>query len=75
MKGGLAVKTKEQQKLLTLQQASDEFGPPYHVLRDLVNRGHMPSIRLGDSKRIWVRRCDVETMIERGAVQTELTTR
>ncbi len=54
-------------KLLTLQQASEEFGPPYTSLRDLVIQGHLPSVQLGDSRRIWVRREDVEELIERGA--------
>ena len=52
--------------LLTLQQASAEFGPPYTSLRDLVIRGHLPSVTLGDSRRIWIRREDLEKLIERG---------
>lgn len=52
-------------KLLTLQQAHAEFGPPYTSLRDLVMRGHLPAVRLGDSRRIWVRREDLERLIER----------
>ena len=53
-------------RLLTLQQASTEFGPPYTSLRDLVINGHLPKVVLGDSRRIWVRREDVEKLIERG---------
>ena len=52
-------------KLLTLQQASEEFGPPYTSLRDLVIRGLLPSVRLGDTRRIWIRREDLERLIER----------
>jgi excisionase family DNA binding protein len=52
-------------RLLTLQQASREFGPPYTSLRDLVIRGHLPGVRLGDGRRIWVRRTDLERLVER----------
>ena len=50
--------------LLTLQRASREYGPPYTSLRDLVVRGHLPSVKLGDSRRIWVKRADIEHLIE-----------
>ena len=50
--------------LLTLQRASREYGPPYTSLRDLVVRGHLPSVRFGDSRRIWVKRADIERLIE-----------
>lgn len=55
-----------QPKLVTLQQASEEYGPPYTSLRDLVLRGMLPRVRLGDSRRIWVKRADVENLIEQG---------
>lgn len=51
--------------LLTLQQASEEFGPPYTTLRDLVIRGFLPRVRLGESERIWVRREDLQRLIVR----------
>lgn len=51
--------------LLSLQQASAEFGPPATSLRDLVLRGHLPAIRFANSKRIWIRREDLETLIAR----------
>ncbi len=51
--------------LMTLQQASAEFGPPYSSLRDMVIRGHLAAVRLGDSRRIWVRRVDMEHLIEK----------
>jgi hypothetical protein len=54
-------------RLLTLQQASREYGPPYTSLRDLVIRGHVPGIRLGEGRRIWVRRADLERLVERSA--------
>lgn len=52
-------------RLLTLQEASVEFGPPYTSLRDLVLRGYLQAVRLGRSRRIWVRREDIEKLIER----------
>jgi hypothetical protein len=52
--------------LVTLQRASQEYGPPYTSLRDLVIRGQLKGVRLGDSRRIWVRRADLEQLIERG---------
>lgn len=52
-------------RLVTLQQASDEYGPPYTSLRDLVLRGELRAVRLGGSRRIWVRRDDIEALIER----------
>lgn len=52
-------------RLITLQQASAELGVPYTSLRDLVIRGVLPSVRLGDSRRIWIKREDIERLIER----------
>jgi hypothetical protein len=51
-------------KLMTLQQAHQEYGPPYTSLRDLVVEGTLPSVRLGSSTRIWVRRADLERLID-----------
>ncbi len=50
-------------KLVTLQDAAHEYGPPYTSLRDLVLQGHLPRVQLGDSRRIWVRRADLERLI------------
>ena len=49
--------------LVTLQAAAAEYGPPYTSLRDLVIQGHLPRVQLGDSRRIWVRRSDLERLI------------
>jgi hypothetical protein len=49
--------------LITLQDASEEYGPPYTSLRDLVLSGHLQRVQLGDSRRIWVRRADLEKLI------------
>jgi hypothetical protein len=56
--------------LMTLQEASAEYGPPYTSLRDLVMRGHLPAVRLPgsserDCRRIWIRRDDLERLIAR----------
>jgi hypothetical protein len=58
-----------QTKLMTLQQASQEYGPPYTSLRDLVVRGDLPGVRFGEGRRIWVRRSDLDTLIERSALE------
>jgi len=50
--------------LMTLQQASRESGVPYMSVRHLVKKGHLPSVQLGDSRRIWIRRTDFERLIE-----------
>jgi excisionase family DNA binding protein len=52
-------------KLMTLQQASAEFGVPYTSLRDWTIKGWLPAVRVGDTRRIWVRRDDLERLIER----------
>lgn len=51
--------------LLTLQQAAAESGVPYTSLRKLVLTGHLPRVHLGDSKRTWIKRADLEKLIER----------
>ena len=62
-------KARQVPVLVTLQQASAEFGPPYTSLRDLVIQGALPSLRLGKSRRIWIRREDIEQLIERSLEQ------
>jgi hypothetical protein len=54
---------KTKTTLVTLQQAAAEYGPPYTSLRDLVIEGHLPKVQLGDSRRIWVRRADLERLV------------
>lgn len=58
--------TTGSEKLLTLQQASREYGPPYGSLRDLVIRGNLQGLKLSDdARRIWVRRADLERLFAR----------
>lgn len=59
--------TDSRARLITLQQASREYGPPYTSLRDLVLRGHLQGVRLGDGRRIWVRRADLDRLIDQSA--------
>jgi excisionase family DNA binding protein len=49
--------------LLTLQQASEHSGVPYTSLVKLVKDGHLASVKLGDMKRMWVKRTDLERFI------------
>jgi hypothetical protein len=58
--------------LQTLQQGAAEHGVPYTTLRDLVLQGHLPRVQLGDSRRIWVKRADLDRLI---ATSTERVTR
>lgn len=51
--------------LVSLQDASAQYGPPYTSLRDLVIQGHLKRVQLGDSRRIWVRRDELEQLINR----------
>ena len=49
--------------LWTMQQCSAWSGVPYMSVRQLVLSGHLPSVRLGDSRRTWVRRADYQRLI------------
>ena len=49
--------------LLTLQQAAAETGVPYTSVRKLVLEGHLPRVQLGNSRRTWVKRADLERLI------------
>jgi hypothetical protein len=51
--------------LLSLQASAAEFGIPSTSLRDLIHRGLLPCVRFDGSKRIWLRRPDIEQLIER----------
>lgn len=49
--------------LVTLQEASAEHGIPYMTLRQLVINGVIPRVQLGDVRRYWVRRADLDRLI------------
>lgn len=57
-------------KLITLQIAAAEYGIPATSLRDLINRGILACVRIGGSRRIWLKREDVDRMIERSTERT-----
>lgn len=58
--------------LVTLQQAAAETGVPYTSIRKLVIDGHLARVQLGDSRRTWIKRVDLERLI---ATSTEPATR
>ena len=58
-------KRAKQTVLLTLQQAASESGVPYTSLRKLVIDGHLARVQLGDSRRTWIKRADLELLIDR----------
>jgi len=51
--------------LLTISQAALLSGVPATSLRDLIHRGHLPVVVLPGSRRLWLRRSDLEQLIER----------
>lgn len=52
--------------LETLQQSASRTGVPYTSMRKLVIEGHLESVRLGESRRTWVKRADVDHLIAAG---------
>jgi hypothetical protein len=56
---------RQRQGLATLQQISQEDNVPYTSVRDLVLRGKLPKVQLGDSRRIWVKWSDWDRLVER----------
>lgn len=59
------MKTATVSRLLTLQQAAAMTGIPETTLRDLHFRGHLPRVALPSCRRWWIRREDLEKLIER----------
>ena len=64
----------QRQKLLTLQQVEAEYGIPYRSVYDLFANGALPGVRFKDGGRIWLRREDVDALIERSVEHHELVT-
>ena len=50
--------------LISLQEASKEIGVPYTSVRDLVLEGYLKRVQLGASRRIWVRRADLDRLVD-----------
>jgi hypothetical protein len=49
---------------MTFTQIQLETGIPATSVRDLVGRGLLPFVRFDGSRRIWIRRTDVQRLIE-----------
>ena len=47
----------------TLQQVAAQTGVPYSSVRKLVLDGHLPCVRLGASRRRWLKWADVDRLI------------
>jgi hypothetical protein len=58
-------------RLLSFQSASAEYGVPATSLRDLVLRGALPAVRFPESRRVWLRREDLERLIEQSTTRGE----
>jgi predicted DNA-binding transcriptional regulator AlpA len=52
------------QRLLTLRQSSQEFGVPERSLYDQIAKGALPCVRFPESRRIWIDRRDLESLID-----------
>ena len=59
---------KAKAALLTLRDVENEFGLPYTSARDLVIKGLLPRVDL-HTHRIWVKRADIEALIEQGTTR------
>ena len=51
------------QRLLTVTQASDEYGIPQRSLHDLISRGVLAYVRFPDARRLWLDRADIENLV------------
>ena len=49
--------------LVSLQAWCAEVGVPYTSARDLVLRGFLPRVQLGNSTRLWIKRSDGDRLI------------
>ena len=54
----------ELQRLLSRSQAEAIYGIPARTLYDLIVRGVLPSVRLPGNSSIWLRRTDLDRLIE-----------
>jgi hypothetical protein len=53
------------QRLLTGTQIEQEYGIPYRSVYDLFAREKLTAVRFRENGRLWFRREDIETLIER----------
>lgn len=59
------------QMLLSIGQVETVTGIPATSVRDLIIRGILPAVRLGVTRRLWIRRTDLEKLIERSVISAE----
>jgi hypothetical protein len=64
----------ENQALLSLQQIDLVYGWPATTTNEYIKRGELPFVKIGDGRRNWIRRADVEMLITRSAVRHDKTT-
>jgi hypothetical protein len=50
-------------RLVAIEQAHEEYGPPPTSIRDLINRGALAFVRFPGSRRIWIERSAIERLI------------
>lgn len=52
------------QRLLSAKQAAMITGLPYTSIRGLIAKGHLPSVQLPGAHRVWIKRTDLDALIE-----------
>ena len=56
------------QRLVSIQQVVIEYGLPVGSIRDLVFKGSLRRVALGDGRRWWFDRRDLEALVEASKV-------
>ncbi|MCC7177066.1 MAG: helix-turn-helix domain-containing protein [Acidobacteria bacterium] len=56
---------REGARLLTVAQAALDLGIPATSIRDLISRGLLPVVRFEGARRIWIRRADLDALIQK----------
>jgi len=57
------MKPRPNARLVSLRNAADEVGLAYHTLYELIQRGHIPVVRLPGMRSLYVERRDLDTAI------------
>lgn len=58
------MKPRPNGRLISLANAASEYGLPYHTLYELIQRGHLPKVRLPNNRSIYLERRDLDDAIE-----------
>ena len=58
------MKPRPNARLVSLKNAAEEYGLPYHTLLELIQRGHLPKVQLPNSRSIYLERRDLDAAIE-----------